>query len=198
MGARLSGMATGLPSSLDGALAIPRWATVAALLVLIGVVLARRPLRSPCPAAWPWAITGLALGAVGVLAWTTGSVVGWGWGLSMTGPARSLVDTVWSGTPSAADWGTAMIVGVPLGAWLSAWARGPVTWRWPGWAEGGRRAAGGILMGVGGTLAAGCNIGNALTGVSVLAVNSVLATIAMAAGIAGTLAAARLRRSCRP
>jgi hypothetical protein len=36
---------------------------------------------------------------------------------------------------------------------------------------------------VGGTLAGGCNIGNALTRLSVLAVNSVLATLAMAGGV---------------
>ncbi len=46
----------------------------------------------------------------------------------------------------------------------------------PGGRELGRRFTGGVLMGVGGTLAAGCNIGNALTGVSVLALNSVIAT----------------------
>lgn len=39
-------------------------------------------------------------------------------------------------------------------------------------------------MGIGGTLAAGCNIGNALTGLSVLALNSVMATAAIAGGAA--------------
>jgi uncharacterized membrane protein YedE/YeeE len=50
--------------------------------------------------------------------------------------------------------------------------------------ELGRRFAGGVLMGVGGTLAAGCNIGNALTGLSVLALNSLIATAAMLTGAA--------------
>ncbi len=36
--------------------------------------------------------------------------------------------------------------------------------------------------GMGGTLAAGCNVGNALTGLSVLAVNSIIATAAMFVG----------------
>ncbi len=51
-------------------------------------------------------------------------------------------------------------------------------------------------MGAGGTLAAGCNIGNALTGVSILAVNSIIATIAIiAGGAAAILAGARLATS---
>ena len=45
-----------------------------------------------------------------------------------------------------------------------------------------RRFGGGLLMGMGGTLAAGCNVGNALTGLSVLAVNSVIATAAISVG----------------
>jgi hypothetical protein len=39
-------------------------------------------------------------------------------------------------------------------------------------------------MGIGGTLATGCNIGNALTGLSVLAVNSVIATAGIFVGVA--------------
>ena len=49
-------------------------------------------------------------------------------------------------------------------------------------------------MGVGGTLAAGCNIGNALTGLSILSVNSLLATAAIAFGLA---LAVRIQESVR-
>jgi hypothetical protein len=77
-----------------------------------------------------------------------------------------------------------MLIGLPAGSWASARLRGRVTWRAPAPAELPRRFAGGLLLGVGGTLAGGCNIGNALTGLSVLAVHSVIATLAMAAGVA--------------
>ncbi len=43
-------------------------------------------------------------------------------------------------------------------------------------------------MGVGGTVAAGCNIGNALTGLSELAVNSLIATVAIVGGAAVAIA----------
>jgi uncharacterized protein len=90
--------------------------------------------------------------------------------------------------PRATGWGTALLVGIPLGTWLSAPVRGPVSWRAPGQPELGRRFAGGVLMGIGGTLAAGCNIGNALTGLSVLVVNSLIVTTAMVGGAAVALA----------
>jgi hypothetical protein len=147
--------------------------------------------------AWPWPITGLALGGVGLLAWVSGAAAGWGWGLSITGPSRSLIESTVLGMREAAGWGTALIVGVPLGSWLSARARGPVSWRTPGRAELGRRFAGGLLMGVGGTLAAGCNIGNALTGLSVLAVNSLIAAAAIVGGAAVAIAVPGIRRLLR-
>jgi len=98
------------------------------------------------------------------------------------------------GMLDTAGWGTAMIMGIPLGAWLSARARGPVRWRAPRRGELGMRIAGGVLMGVGGTLAAGCNIGNSLTGVSVLAVNSLIATPAIVGGAAVAIAWPGIRR----
>jgi hypothetical protein len=178
---RLSALGIGMPPSLAAWLGVPAWAIVGVAVTVIAVatVSARRDAAS---AAWPWWITGVALGAVGVLAWLTGAPAGWHWGLSITGPSRSLADVVALGHPHAADWGTAMLVSVPLGARASARLAGRVAWRRPPWRELPRRFAGGLLMGMGGTLAAGCNIGNALTGLSILAANSLVATVAIAAG----------------
>jgi hypothetical protein len=190
----LTTTATRLPASLDAAVALPRWPMIVGLIGLIALGLLGR-LRTERPDAWPWPITGLALGGVGLLAWVSGSIAGWGWGLSITGPSRSLIESTILGMPGAAGWGTALLVGIPLGTWVSARARGRVSWRSPGGAELGRRFAGGVLMGVGGTLAAGCNIGNALTGLSVLAVNSVIATAAIVAGAAVAIAGPGIRRT---
>ncbi len=45
-----------------------------------------------------------------------------------------------------------------------------------------RAATGGLLMGVGGNIAHGCNIGHGLTGLPLLSLGSLLATLSMAAG----------------
>jgi len=179
----VSGLAAGLPLSVDEALRLPRWLAVAGIAALALAAATVRP-SPPRTATWRWDVTGLALAAVGALAWISGSVAGWPWGLSITGPSRSVVESAVLGMPEAAGWGTAMVVGIPLGAWLSARARRPIVWRAPERGEIVRRFSGGTLMGLGGTLAAGCNIGNALTGLSVLSLNSVIATAAIVCGVA--------------
>ena len=48
-------------------------------------------------------------------------------------------------------------------------------------------AAGGVLMGVGGVLSMGCTVGQAITGVSTLAIGSILTFLAIVIGAAGTM-----------
>ena len=168
--------------SLSDLLGASTWVSIGVGLALIVTLLALLGPVAPVDRRWSWIVTGSALGALGILAWVTGAWSDWNWGLSVTGPARSLVDVLLFGRPDAANWGTAMLIGLPIGAWASARAQGPVSWRMPACAELGPRLGGGLLMGIGGTLAAGCNIGNALTGLSILAVNSIIATVGIFVG----------------
>ena len=48
-------------------------------------------------------------------------------------------------------------------------------------------AVGGVLMGVGGVLSMGCTVGQAITGISTLAVGSFLTFLAIVIGAAGTM-----------
>lgn len=88
--------------------------------------------------------------------------------------------------------GLALTAGVLAGAFLAA--LGSRTARWEGFDSTGRLAAsagGGLLMGVGGVLAAGCSIGQGLSGLSTLS----LASFAAVAGILlGALLSLRLLR----
>lgn len=174
-----------LPASVADLLGWPVAAAAATVAVAAAMlaILAARSL-SPRVVAWSWWKTGLALGALGVAAWLLGTRSGWPWGLSITGPARSLFEAIVFQTSSPIGWGSALLVGLPAGAWLSARCRGRVAWRLPALHEAPRRLAGGVLMGAGGTLAAGCNIGNALTGLSILSLNSAVATAAIVLGVA--------------
>ncbi len=183
------GAAGGRASALPSLLGLPAWAVVGLGLAGIGLALSRLPAIGPARGHWRWPVTGLALGLVGVLAWVGGSLSGWRWGLSITGPSRSLAEGLLLAGADLGGWGPAMLLGIPLGSWLSARLRGPVGWRAPAASELPRRFLGGLLMGAGGTIAAGCNIGNALTGLSVLSTQSLVAVVGMVAGTAAAIRA---------
>jgi hypothetical protein len=182
MGIEAQGVSSQLPASVPALAGLAPAIVVVLALTLLGLALWLLRGSPPQSGLWSWRLTGAALGTVGVLAWATGAHAGWPWGLSATGPSRSLIDILLLGGTSVPLWGTLMIASVPLGSWLSARIAGPVAWRAPAAVEVPRRLCGGLFMGVGGTLAGGCNIGHALTGLSIFAVQSVLATVAMGAG----------------
>jgi len=157
---------------------------VAVSVALVGFMPWILPRPRPAPGNWPWHWTGLLMGMLGTLAWVLGAPAGWHWGLSMTGPSRTLLGALVDQAGHPMTWGAFMVLGVPLGSWLSAVSNNTARWQVPELRELPRRLAGGLLMGYGGTVAGGCNIGNALTGLSILSLNSVLATGAILLGVA--------------
>jgi len=121
-------------------------------------------------------IAGLALGVVAAGTWIAADAAGYGYGLGFVGAA--------DGTRAALQAGTAL----PFQLWLAVGvvaggaALGQRRLRVPDRARAARAAAGGLLMGAGGSVAHGCNIGHGLTGVSLLSLGSLLATVSMASG----------------
>ena len=81
-------------------------------------------------------------------------------------------------TGSALPYQLYLAVGVVAGAALA----GPRQLRLPDGPRAARALAGGLLMGVGGSIAHGCNIGHGVTGVPLLSFGSLLAVTAMVAG----------------
>ena len=170
-------------ASLPALLNLPAWILVIAVAVLIALALAWLPRPGREAGRWQWHWTGIALGILGTAAWLAGRPAGWTYGLSMTGPTRSLFEFFLTGGPDLLDWGVFMLIGLTLGVRLSAAARGPLVWSVPPGPEAWQRFTGGLLMGVGGTMAGGCNIGNAFTGFALLALNALVATAGILAGV---------------
>ncbi|MEE9273965.1 MAG: YeeE/YedE family protein [bacterium] len=162
-------------SSLHGALGLPKWAVLIALLAAGGIWLARSP-RPRAFTGWTWTRTGLAIGLVAALAWVASAAAGRNFGLSMTGPSGALLRYVAIGDTSP-GWGLWMILGVPLGAFAGAVAAGEFKWRAPAPERMVKQFAGGGLMGFGAATAGGCNIGHSLTGLAALSTGSLAATI---------------------
>ena len=92
---------------------------------------------------------------------------------------------------SLVNFGVVALAGVIVGSFLYAIASKTFRIEW--FASKGdfaNHAVGGVLMGVGGVLAMGCTVGQAITGMSTLAVGSV---IAFAAIVAGAVAAMKFQ-----
>ena len=89
----------------------------------------------------------------------------------------------WSDKSRGPTFSVATVTGVVLGAWIHALAS--KTFRWEGFVDRAdlvRHLVGGAMMGVGGVVAFGCTIGQGITGVSLLALGSFIATAAIIGG----------------
>jgi len=89
---------------------------------------------------------------------------------------------------SLVNFGVMALAGVVLGAALWAIMTGQFRVEWfASWSDFVNHAVGGALMGIGGVLAMGCTFGQAITGISTLAVGSILTFLAIVIGAAGTM-----------
>ncbi len=83
----------------------------------------------------------------------------------------------------ASAFGVFLIGGVVLGAVLSAMLGRTFKWTLPQRSHLGYQLLGGLMMGVGAIFAAGCNIGNGLSGLSTCSVKALIATAAIVLGM---------------
>lgn len=86
------------------------------------------------------------------------------------------------------NFGVAALAGVILGSFLYALATRNFRIEWfASFGDFVNHAIGGVLMGIGGVLSMGCTVGQAITGMSTLAVGSMLTFIAVVIGAAATM-----------
>jgi uncharacterized protein len=98
-------------------------------------------------------------------------------------PIGETVQYAMTYTGAKISFGIATVLGVIVGAGLAAAATG--TFRLEGFADTSdtlRHIGGGLIMGIGGVLALGCTIGQGITGMSTLALGSVIAWLSILAG----------------
>ena len=120
---------------------------------------------------------GGALGVVAAAAWVAADAAGYGYGLGFVGAAEGTRNALENG--SALPYPLWLAVGVVAGGALRGKRRDS---RVPDGARAARAAGGGVLMGIGGSVAHACNVGHGLTGIPLLSLGSLLATASMAAG----------------
>jgi uncharacterized membrane protein YedE/YeeE len=89
---------------------------------------------------------------------------------------------------SLVNFGIAALTGVIVGSLIYALVARSFRIEWfVNFGDFANHAIGAVLMGVGGVLSMGCTVGQGITGVSTLAVGSMLTLVAIVAGAAGTM-----------
>jgi uncharacterized membrane protein YedE/YeeE len=89
---------------------------------------------------------------------------------------------------SLVNFGVMALAGVIVGSFIYALATRSFRVEWfASFRDFVNHAVGGVLMGVGGVLSMGCTVGQAITGVSTLAIGSILTFFAIVIGSAGTM-----------
>jgi len=155
------------------------WAAVAGI-VLVVILWRAAPGQA---GAWSWQRTGIAMGLVGVVAWPLSSLAGRDFGMAVVpGTVSLLAEPV----RRFMSWDVLFVLGIPLGALVAARMSGPVAVSKVSALGASKHFAGGLGLGVGASLAAGCTVGHGLTGIPLLAPGSMLAIVSIFAGSAIT------------
>lgn len=166
---------------------LPLWV----LMVPLGVALILFLLRTETTTAgaWTWRRTGLLLGLVGVAAWPLSALVERQFGMAVIGGTVDLARLTSGATIPAMGfgrWDVLFVLGLPLGAYFAARKDGAVKLSVPRAEDFAKMFAGGIGLGAGASIAAGCTVGHGLTGVPLLAPGSIVTLAAIFVGSALT------------
>jgi uncharacterized protein len=175
------------PATLSLVLGLSPWPVIAALVVVVGLWLARNRPDEGEHTKWRWPVTGAAIGVVIVLGWYLSAVSGAPTGITFAANTGHLLTYALVGYPNRVTWSMVLLAGVVAGAVLAAWRAGEFAWKpVPGFTIV-KLFAGGLIMGAGALVADGCNITQGLTNSATLALGSLTAFVAMLAGGWATL-----------
>jgi uncharacterized membrane protein YedE/YeeE len=176
---------------------IAKWATITvfSIIALVFVIKGKPSLKRNGMKGYSWAFTGLLIGVLTIGAWWVSSYFGGiPRGLAITTPLRELFNSVLyksSHSPFPefsflgifkGTWGVFFIFAVPIGAFLSASGLKEFKWKIPHAQEFLTVFFGSILMGIGAVIAGGCNLGHGITGMSTMAISSIVAISAIILG----------------
>jgi uncharacterized membrane protein YedE/YeeE len=198
LGTILSGM-FGMPLSRGFNLAL----AAVVVIALLAFVFGSADFRGSRDNILGGAVVGLAIAAAW---WITGGSIGQAWKeyaeMSTVVPSRVQTQSFTFISPmgdtarylfspanlALINFGVVSLAGVILGSSIHALITRQFRIEWfASWQDFGNHVLGGALMGVGGVLAMGCTIGQAISGISTLAVGSILAFFAIVIGASGTM-----------
>ena len=131
---------------------------------------------------WPWWATGVVIGIIAMIAFPASAATGRNYPLGITGGWSTFLNTLIKGDTNVLSWETFLVIGVVIGAAISAGIAGEFKLRAPGPGRLLQQFIGGLLLGIGAVIADGCNIGHILSGIPQLAIGSIIAGFSIIMG----------------
>ncbi|MDY4279660.1 MAG: YeeE/YedE family protein [[Pasteurella] mairii] len=113
-------------------------------------------------------VAAVFIGMLAFFAWVANGIAGKTAGLSITGPSANIILFITSGEAKYINWGVFLVLGIMFGSYIAAKGSREFRWRLPDLNTLRNSVIGGVLMGVGASLAGGCTIGNGLTATAVM------------------------------
>lgn len=111
---------------------------------------------------WHPFLTATLVGLIALMAWPLSVATGRDFGLGITGPSANIMQFLVTGERQFINWGVFLVLGILLGSFIAAKGSNEFRFRVPDVKTALNSAKGGVLMGVGASLAGGCSIGNGL------------------------------------
>ncbi len=161
-------------ATVPNALSVSPWLVIVPIVALIGWWLWRGAAGSYL-GGWDWRKGGLVLGALGIFAWLVAWRGGWYYGVGVVGATGQYLLAFSQGI-EVLNWGSFMVLAMPVGAFIAAIRTRQFKWQVPPLNSSARYLLAGAAMGITATLAGGCNIGHGFTGLPTLALSSITAT----------------------
>ena len=177
--------------TIDKTLNISPWYLVAILIIVtIGLLIYqhRHPRYSPPPLGkykqLPLNLTAVFIGILGIIAWYLSAESGRNFGFGISVPSANVVQYLVTGQQRYLNWGTLFVIGILAGSMISAKLRGEFALTLP--PDGKtvvKRLMGGVVMGIGATLAGGCTVTNSLVATAYFSWQGWISTFMVMAGV---------------
>ena len=132
---------------------------------------------------WSPFVTAVLVGLIATIAWPVSEATGRMFGLGVTVPTANILQYAVTGDNQFLNWGMFLVLGLFIGSFIAAKASGEFRWRVPNAKTMVTSSAGGVLMGIGASLAGGCSIGNGLVMTAMMTWQGWIALVFMILGV---------------